>query len=365
MVSKQRLVALHRWAALTAGIFLATMGLTGATLVFKDEIEARTHPERFLLVGPPRYEAVLANVRAAAPGARTYTIHIPAAEHAFRVDANAAKFRRMQVDPRDGRIISQGGRTDDFLDFLERLHTHLLDGEAGEVAIAVLGLFLVVIAITGLLQGWPRRWRDALRIRWGAPSPWLAYDLHRLAGLALGLFLLVQAATGIAMVFSTPTARLVSALAGSERSVDPELPEQPANRPRASLDAVVHAAERALPQARVSRITVPAANAPIAVRMHAATDKLPNGLGSVLVNPYDATVMRVTPLALLSTGERMYDWIFPLHTGLLLGAPHRALQVALGFSLPLFFATGLLLWARRRKARYKDGRSELGDRAHR
>ena len=87
MVAKQKLVALHRWAALTAGIFLATMGLTGATLVWKDEIEERAHPERFFPDAPAKYDAVLATARSAAPGARTYTIRIPLAGHSFVVDS--------------------------------------------------------------------------------------------------------------------------------------------------------------------------------------------------------------------------------------------------------------------------------------
>jgi uncharacterized iron-regulated membrane protein len=356
VVPKQKLVALHRWAALTAGIFLATMGLTGATLVYKDEIEARAHPERFVPDAPANYEAVLATARSVVPGARTYTIRIPHAGHSFVVDANGADARRLHVDPRDGRLISEAGRTDDWMDFVEHLHTHLLDGDAGEVLIAVFGLFLLAIALTGLLQGWPRRWRDALRIRWGAKSPWLAYDLHRAAGLVLGIFLLVQAATGITMVFKAPAARFVNAFTGSPWPVDPKFPEPPASTPRASLDEVVRAAQRAIPGARVTRVTVPSSKAPIAVRVHATSERLPTGLGNVFVNPYDATVVRATPVEAVTPGQRMFDWIFPLHVGELFGAPHRALQVVLGFSLPLLFATGLIVWARRRKARYKDGR---------
>jgi uncharacterized iron-regulated membrane protein len=360
LVSKQKLVALHRWAALTAGIFLATMGVTGATLVYKGEIEARAHPERFFADAPARYEAVLATARSVVPGARSYTIRIPQAGHSFVVDANATDARRLHVDPRDGRLISEGGRTEDWMDFVEQLHTHLLDGDAGEVLIAVFGLFLLTIALTGLLQGWPRRWRDALRIRWGAKSPWLAYDLHRAAGLVLGIFLLAQALTGISMVFKAPAGRFVNAFTGSPWPVDPKLPESPPSKLRASLDEVVRAAQHAIPGARVTRVTVPSSNAPIAVRVHAASERLPTGLGNVFVNPYDASVLQATPVEAVSPGQRMFDWIFPLHTGLLFGATHQALQVMLGLSLPMLFATGLIVWARRRKARYKAREERVG-----
>jgi uncharacterized iron-regulated membrane protein len=78
------------------------------------------------------------------------------------------------------------------------------------------------------------------------------------------------------------------------------------------------------------------------------------------VNPYDASILRATPVDAVTPGQRMFDWIFPLHVGKLFGAPHGAFQVLLGFSLPFLFATGLVVWAKRRKARYKDGKNELG-----
>jgi hypothetical protein len=58
VLRKQRLLALHRWAALIAGVVLAAMGLSGATLVYKTEIEAWAHPERHVSPGTPRFEAV-------------------------------------------------------------------------------------------------------------------------------------------------------------------------------------------------------------------------------------------------------------------------------------------------------------------
>lgn len=354
MIPRRMLVTLHRWVALGAGLLLATMGISGAMLVYEDELAVLTHPERTLPATRTGtdYDAVLATAQLASAGAKKYSIRVPAEGHAVRVDIKGGGSHRVHVDPRDGRLISQGGPTDDWLDAVEQLHTHLLSGDAGEVGVAALGVLLLTIAVTGLLQGWPRRWRDALRIRWSAASPWLAYDLHRVAGLAVAVFLLAQAATGIAMVFPAPVARFVNRVAHSEWPSEPTRAEVPAGRPRATLGAVIRSAERALPGARVTRIDVPGSpSAPIVVRLHEAGGHHPTGLGQALVNPYDATVIRVSPLAALSAGQRMFDWIFPLHVGRLFGEAHRALQAAIGLALPLLFASGLIVWARRRRAR--------------
>jgi uncharacterized iron-regulated membrane protein len=355
VAGKQGWVALHRAMALGTGLVLAAMGITGSLLLYKGDIEASTHPERLVPAAPPHYEAVLATARAVAPGASRYTIHVPEAGHALKVDAAREDFVRMHIDPRDGRLISHGGRTDDWLDLVERLHTHLLAGDAGTFLVAALGAVLLLLVATGLIQAWPRRWSLLARVRWDAPSPWLAFDLHRLAGLAAALFLALNAATGIVMAFSATAARVVNRIAGSQRPADPAPPDTPVGAVRASLDEVVRAAQRAFRQGRVTRIVVSDANAPVEIRMRGADEPHPVGLGSVAVNPYDATVMSVTPLASLSAGQRMFEWIFPLHAGRLFGEAHRGVLLAAGISLPFLLASGLVVWARRRKARYKSG----------
>ena len=67
MIHKQTFLKLHRWAGLALALFLVIQGATGMTMVFRDEIEPRIHPE--LIVQPlPVRAPVQALVDVAQPG---------------------------------------------------------------------------------------------------------------------------------------------------------------------------------------------------------------------------------------------------------------------------------------------------------
>lgn len=347
------LVATHRYTALGIGAFVAMMGLTGASLVLRGEVEDRSHPERLLAPGDRTfsYEAVLRTSRAAQPHANRYSIYPGDAAHTFRVEAEGVERRLLFIDPRNGRLVAEVGSTEYLFDWIERLHTHLLSGDTGEMVVACIGLMLMVLGVTGIVQAWPRRLSLAFRIRWDAKSPWLAYDLHRVIGLVAGLFLLVNATTGIVLVFAGTAARVVNSFTHSPPPVYTVLPQASAGRDRAPLDDVVRAAERAIPGARASRIVVRPGNAPVVVRLHTDSDRHPQGLSTVTVDPYDATPMAVAPLAAQPAGQRMFDWLFALHVGELLGTPYRVFLVLVGLAPTLLLGTGLVVWTRRRKTR--------------
>jgi uncharacterized iron-regulated membrane protein len=113
----------------------------------------------------------------------------------------------------------------------------------------------------------------------------------------------------------------------------------------------VKAAERAIPGAQASQVTVPGAGGPITIRVHGPGDHLPLGLGTVVVDPGSATPVRVVPRDAQPPGQRMFDWIFPLHVGLLGGTPYRVLMVLIGLAPALLMASGILVWSRRRRNR--------------
>jgi hypothetical protein len=90
---KRTLALFHRYAPRSSSAAcVALMGLTGASLVFKDEIEARTHPERALdgaRAPPSRMKAVLRTTLATVPNANG--LHHPRdGGNAFRVVVDAA-----------------------------------------------------------------------------------------------------------------------------------------------------------------------------------------------------------------------------------------------------------------------------------
>ncbi len=55
----------------------------------------------------------------------------------------------------------------------------------------------------------------------------------------------------------------------------------------------------------------------------------------------------------LPAGSAMFEWLYPLHTGTLLGPAYRAILVLAGLVPMLSLATGFILWRTRARARQK------------
>ncbi len=351
------LARLHKYVALAVGFLVASMGLTGSVLVFKADFEERLHPERRVAViagSQPSFERMLQSARTAVPGAREYVINRPdQPDRAFNVDVAGVEERHLFVDPYSGRLVANTAEDELALDWVAQLHTRLLAGTTGKYAVAAIGAVLLFLAISGLVLWWPRKWKQALRVRWDAPRLGLNYDLHRAAGAIFAAFFLISATTGITLAFSAPAARLVGAIAGAPPPPVPKLPPRAPGVPRLSLDRVVEAAQGAFPQGRLKRVIVPAHDAPVLVRMQAAGDHHPNGLNRIYVDPYTASVLAIVPIATASPGLRMFDWLYPLHIGALFGPAHGAVQVVVGLAPAFLLATGLIVWWSSRKARRK------------
>jgi len=351
---KPLIAKLHKYVALSVGVLVALMGLTGSTLVFRNSLDARFHPERRVAIptgASVSYEKVLAAARLAVPSADSYVINVPGdPTESFNVNVESPEGRRMFIDPYSGQLISNTAEAEFALDWVVQLHTHLLVGDEGKYFVAGIGGILIFLGVTGVILWWPRKWTGALRIRWRAKRLGLSYDLHRVAGAMFVLFFLINAVTGIILVFSGPMAKFVGTVAGNPPPPVPKLAARTLEAVRLPLDMVVKAAHDAFPSGRARRVIVPR-DGLVLVRMHVEGNNHPNGLNRVYVDPYTAVIPLVVPIATASPGLKMFDWLYPLHLGRLFGTVHQVFQVLLGLVPACMLVTGLIVWQARRNAR--------------
>jgi uncharacterized iron-regulated membrane protein len=342
------LVRFHRYVALSAGAFIVLMGLTGAALVFRDELTAvftpavRISPSPVL---PGEYQRILAAVRGAEPGLKSLDI-VPSARADRAVEAivyKAGPDRHLFVDPHDGRVVADSDR--EFLPFavFYQLHRRFMLGPPGEYAVAGAGLALAFMAASGLVLWWPRKLKYAFRIRWDGNRLAVSYDLHRCAGAAFALLLILNALIGISMVFDEASVAFVNRVSGAQAAPIPAASSDALASAR-PLDEIVAAAERAFPGGVVSRIAIRGGNAPVVVRKRLPGDNETHGTNRIYVDAASAAVLRVNALAGLAPGNAMFEWLYPLHTGTLVGTPYRFLLVAAGCVPLLSLVTGLIVW---------------------
>ncbi len=341
-------VRAHRWLGLLLGGWFAFAGLTGAVLVFWKPIEDLEFAQAPPAVGPALpLEALVAAAQARHPGGDAFRIFLPERPGEVpRVEILRAGGGRVSVhvDPVSGAVLSErvwGGAA---IHWLYDLHSGGILGRGGVVAVGVVGVALATLALLGLVL-WARyAWRplrEAIWPRGGLRGLRRLRNLHRLAGLWLGLPLVLAGATGFGLAFPEVVRDLMPPLLEAEA---------PARRvsgsgKRMTLAELMAAAEVAMPGWRGAWIELPEpGGGPDAVlRIRPADRRRIDGIAQVFI-ALDTGEMKVTPAAPV---ERLRAWIMALHNGHAFGLGHQLAIILLGLTPVLLFVTGFLAWRRR------------------
>ncbi len=387
---RRLLVTIHRWFGLTAAAFLFVSGATGAVISWDHELDAWLNPDLFAAQGrgaPLPALELMRRIETADPRVRVAYMPLSAkpgetllAYVEPRLDAATHKpfepgYNQVAIDPATGAL--QGRREwgavslapHDLLPFLYKLHysMHLPDVggyEVGELFMGVLAIawvFDTLIALWISFPGW-KAWRRSFAFRWRAGGHKRVFDLHRSGGVWLFLLVLMTAVTSVSMNLGTqvvrPLVNRVSPLSPSPfDSRTPVAPDKVAPARVTPEQALALAREEgrqrgwskppgglsALPAYGVYGVGFFDA-------AHAAGD---GGLGNAWLY-FDmqtgALVSKDIP-GTGSAGDMFMQAMFPLHSGRIIGMPGRILMSLMGAMVATFSITGVLIWARKRKAR--------------
>ena len=384
---------LHLWAGLVFGTLLVLQGLTGSILSWRHELDAALNPGLLQVAPPPAtrqgetLKVAPATVQAVntrlseAPGyGRPNMLMIP--QHAgdvfvawYRPGKTASIWeqgvtRQVMVDPASLRILGErnwgeaGMSRPLVLPTLFHLHHYLLTGDGGKVVVAVEGLALLLLSITGIIVWWPKFTRSAfwhaITFRLGSSWPKLSFQLHRAAGFYVAPVFLLLSVSGV--YFNMPG--WVTPAVGALGSITPN--EKPANgsapglAPLAAQD-VVAAAQALFPTGRVSRLSFPATpGQPYEVRVRQPGEmRHGDGATRITIDSGDGAVLRVVDPLTMREGDRFLSWMFPLHTGEAFGTAGRVFISLIGLMPLVFFVTGLVMWLKiRRPKQGKRGAAE-------
>ena len=390
------LVMLHRWLGLFTALFLLVAGLTGAVIAWDHELDAWLNPAFNEAETPGKPQSALAlaeKLEQREP--RVQVTYLPLQTEpgealsvfvAPRLDPATGKpflidYNQITLDPATGEV--QGRRMwgafslawENLPSFLYKLHysLHLPDVAGVRSGVLLLGIVAMVWVIDCVIALWisfpnRRSWRKSFGFRWRAGGQKLTFDIHRSGGVWLWLLLLVVAVTSVSMNLEhqvmRPLVNLVSPLqptpfAGGTGERDGK------SRLKRELSR-----EQILQMAR-SRAATLSVSAPMGGMFFSpAFDvygvgffKNGNAHGDVgLGNPwlyFDAHTgepVATTIPGTGSAGDIFLQMQFPLHSGRIAGLPGRILVSCLGVLVAGLSMTGIIIWARRRRAR---ARSQL------
>lgn len=397
---------IHLVLGLAAGLLLSIVTVSGAAVVFRDDLDW-LHAERRepAAAGGAALDATAAALRERWPGVRVTRLLTPEAtgrghewwlrdDKGTRETADDESWKAF-TDAASGEPLgdTRGSSVSAALAWLARFHHNLWLGEVGGILVGVSGLAMLGFIATGLWLWWPglKRFATGFRMRWSKGGLARNWDLHNWSGIIGTAPLLVIALTGAMFEFRWMRAAVHYGLGGGEADRPMALRPRPAppqqqpdgaaqprgeqerpqagaeerpqrggeageRRPRGGggrgglgFDRAVAAAEAAADG--VARVVMP----PRAGRGDAPWTVIldyPGNVGSfsgvVVQVGQDGAAGLVLDPRTMSPGGWINGQQWGLHTGTWGGGWSKALYLIAGLLPPVLLFTGLAMWWQRR-----------------
>lgn len=370
-MTKRILFQLHWFLGITAGLVLALMGVTGASMSFEDEINEALSPRLYAPGVPSRPDLspdrVIARLQADNPGfyvnrldwetdrARSHSVRLAAAEGRDR--------RQGQVDRATGAWLGEPAGAG-FFALMDDLHRWLaLPGGGngiGRQITAISAIALIFFALSGLYLRWPRRaldWRSwfVLDLHKTGRNLWRA--LHTVIGTWVLVFYLLSALTGLWWSYDWYQRGVTYALTGRHAEEEGDRRAKTGLvMPRPAIDPAWAAFRRETGDRYAwVRITQPAPGRPVKAISFDARPEDARHLRQTdrfTYDPKTAALEKRDPYDRRSLGKIITQSMFELHRGAFFGLPGRIALLLTSLTMPLFTITGYLLYLSRRRRRH-------------
>ncbi len=385
---RRTLIAVHRWSALILGLVLVVQCTSGAILLYNAELFRAQHASFYRHTeGPAVIDAdrAVALVRSADPG---FDVGWVGSDAGVTVVGSSDFAAAYSIDPATGQLGERVSLSGGVLGWLVNLHdcafgclrfsgavpimneqAPLIDITWAATVLVVLGLLLVVLAVSGAIVWWPtvKRLRHGFRIRWRKGRFARDRDLHDVIGIVSVPFLLMWGITGITIEWPAAKSVVLSAFGGDAKVDLAEAAYLPHPTARPRPVGIGEAGAIALREApgRLSYVMLPTEATPYYLASVAGAYSpyehraFYNGDVLVYINATDGSDTKVVdashgrPLA-----NTFYAKVFePAHFGWLVNGWWRVLWLIFGLTPLLLAGTGLSTWLFRRGVQRERRRS--------
>ncbi|HEY1398780.1 PepSY-associated TM helix domain-containing protein [Roseateles sp.] len=383
MTARKFWTQLHWLLGITAGTILLLIGLTGATLAFRQEITEAINPG-VLRIESPSYrpatpDALLQGFAAAEPERRvaTLTLYAEPGRTPKAILEPAPGERRGDViylNPVTGAPLADT-KGAEFFEVAESLHRWLLlPREPGRVVTGVLAIGLLVLALSGLYLRWPRDWKSVSewwRIDRKTRGRALLRRLHLVVGTACLVAYVPVTLTGIFWAFDgvrdpvsawlgeprppRATAKPMGekmAEKNSDKTVEKKSEKSSEGAHVVAIDTAWQAFERAALPGGWSEVIVrvpTGAKAPILFTWLDTSPAHERARNRTTIKAQDGEIVKDERYGAKAAGGRALAAIYPLHMGTLFGLPGRIAMFIAALMLPAFTITGWWLYLGRKR----------------
>ena len=354
---------IHLWIGLGAAALLVPISLSGALLVWHDQLDALIHPNRYAVTEgqPLAPSALLAGATGAlARGVQPLMVRLPEnagwpatvmAREGRRGERGEAGERgarprllTVYLDPPTARVLDVVEFRSSLFGFLHRFHENLTIPEYnGRAIVGWVGVALLVMSLSGIYLWWPRNvgfWRG---LAWRR-GPALSFNLHHLLGFWISIPLAVVSATGIYLGFPQQGRDLLSSVAPMTPQVRGGFAAPLLRQTSLDIDRALDIALDGVVGSRPAAIFLPTEQRPAwRIDLYVADTE---GVMTALVDDRTGTFSK----AAAQSGDRIAQWIRWVHEGSHAGAIWQVIVFVCGLLPSVFVVTGFVIWRRSRSA---------------
>lgn len=325
--TRRWLYRIHMVGGLILALYATALGLSGAALVFRDEL---TPAPGSLAADPAGPDAALATIHAHYPDWSVLSLTWPNRLHDSWMAYLLRGSDSREVFVSGGHILAERAPGGAVMSWLLRFHTNFHSGSTGRWLNGIGALALIGMAITGLF------------LYYRPKGGWRSW--HHNTGLAAAAFLLVIGITGGYYVWQRHYIAAVDRWFPRTPAVS--LPQRGPAKPLAMSDLTTRATKE-LPGLRIYRASA-AMDQPVQVTLLHGDELEFHKVSNVVLDPVTGHVLQVNRYEDRPPGNSILAWFSVLHFGRFAGLPGRLLWFVLGLTLPALSVTGVWLYWRRR-----------------
>lgn len=352
----------HVWVGYGCAAFFIVLGLTGALLVFEEEISSALHPGWHVLPAPDTAQTPLPldevekKVRARFPDHQLAGFRLPqTANQSLQVSLmREGVFSTVFIDPASGAIL--GHSSPAWRRIVLKMHNELVLGQWGAALLFFVACAMVLMGCSGL---WMQR--KLLRKLFRRPrfrrSPRLGFtDLHKMTGVPAFVFLFVIGTTGA--LYNFPAFEKIAA--GKAGGPGFQTAHRHHDAAGISMDRAMRDARAAIPDLTPNYLSFPKnGNAKVGVYGSVPGQEFFGPYASsITLDAATGEVLSVKDLRTQPWSKKWRAFIRPLHHGNFGGLGVKTIYCLGALSLVVLTVTGLFIRRHRRKG---NGKPEKGN----
>lgn len=357
---KTSLRRIHLILAFVSGLFLISLSLSGALLVFAKEIQSSISPqywqlaEHFSHEKQPLLPLSELTKRIEQQTGKKINFIQPEVDLQVAWQVRLANKQYLSINPYTGTILLEYGFYDSFYGFVMAWHRWLLysndaDERPMQIWLSIASLFFITELLVGFYL-WikPKHRLKRLQVRWRAKNKVLIYQLHGSLGVVCGVPLLLIAFSGIAFFWPDASKQVVEWFSFSKIQQHNYQHQVLPHQGKYQLNKAYKVAHSALASGNVYRIYLPQdQGAPLALRIAMPNES--HAYSWSWANPYTGDLLHSFDASNVSLATQIWNFKYKFHIGDFIAWPIKILWFLLSLLPSFFVISGVYLWLKRKR----------------